>query len=116
MGIDLRGVNSLRFNSREPLKHRVGKLPVCHSLFKAGHRFKTEQLINGKQCDIIDLDTFVIYEIESQGRLGIMKKKIDDFTHPYVEDLVIVDLGKVQSDWCEFYRLSDYLRRKYNLP
>lgn len=116
MGIELKGMNSIKFVSKEPLKHRLGKLLVCHNLFKAGHRFKTEQMINKNQCDVIDLKTFGIYEIESYATPRIIKKKIDDFNHPYIEDLVIIDLKKIQSDWYEIVKLSDQMKRLCNLP
>lgn len=78
---------------------------------KAGHRFKTEQPLNEAVCDVIDLDAFVVYEIESYANSAIIKKKLDDYRHPFVEDLFILDLRKLKLNWTPIYDLKDRIKK-----
>jgi len=111
MGIDLRELDTLKFGPKETLSHRVTKLILCHLLRKAGHHFKTEQPINKAICDVIDLDTFVVYEIESYANSTTIKKKLDDYRHPFVEDLFILDLRKLKLNWTPIYDLKDRIKQ-----
>jgi hypothetical protein len=112
MGINLRGTNTIKFcGGKESFSHRIAKLALCHLLTKAGHNFKTEQPIGEAVCDVIDLDTLVIYEIESHANSTIIKKKLDDFLHPLIEDLIIVDLRKMDIDWEPVFALRDKIKK-----
>ena len=107
LGIDLRDVNTIRFRGNESFRHRLVKFLICQRLFSLGHHFKTEQPIKSSVCDVIDLDTFVIYEIENSATMEIRKKKLDEFYHPYIEDIVIVDIRKLKVNWKEIAKLRD---------
>jgi len=111
LGINLKGVNTIKFRGKESFSHRVVKLVICHLLAKAGHNFKTEQPIKDNVCDIIDLDSLIVYEIETYPNSTIIYKKLDDFLHPYIEDLVIVNLRKIDYDWVPVYCLRDEMAK-----
>ena len=99
LGIDLRGLNTVKFVKGESFPHRFVKFLICHALFKQGHRFKTEQQINNAICDVIDLDNFVIYEVETNSNPSTMKRKLEDFYHPFIEDIIIVSLKNLKIKW-----------------
>lgn len=65
------------------------KVIIYQHLFQEKHNFKTEQKIKDAVCGVIDLDTLVIYEVETYPTMRIRKKRLDDFYHPYVEDITI---------------------------
>jgi len=115
LGIDLNGVNTLRFDGNENLEHKLIKFLICHNLFEAGHHFMTEQPIKEAICDVIDLDTLIIYEIEANATLSKSKEKLEAFYHPYIEDIVIIDLRKLSFDRLEIVTLSDEVRRFCNV-
>jgi hypothetical protein len=46
--------------------------------------------------DIVDLDTFIIYEIDTDVKSNVRRKKLEDFYHPLIEGLVIVDVKKLK--------------------
>lgn len=99
LGIDLRGLNTVKFVKGESFPHRFVKFLICHALFRQGHRFKTEQHINNAICDVIDLDALVIYEVETNSNPSTMKRKLEDFYHPFIEDIIIVSLKSLNFDW-----------------
>lgn len=109
--INFRNLNTVKFHSRESFSHRMTKCILCHLLWEKGHYFATEQPINDSICDVIDLNTFVIYEIEAQAIPSGIKKKLDDFRHPLIEDLVIVDLRKMDMDWVPVLEVSDDIKK-----
>ena len=112
LGIDLRDINRIRFrNCKESFSHRIVKLVLCHLLERAGHNFKTEQPIGNAVCDVIDLDTFVVYEIETYANSTIIRKKLNDFRHPLIEDLIILDLRKMNLDWEHIFNLKDKIKK-----
>ena len=115
LGIGLDKVNVVRFHSREPLKHRMAKLVVCHHLFDIGHFFKTEQKIRESFCDVIDLNTFTIYEIEAYATKRIEKKKLEQFYHPLIEDIVIINLMKMDFEWYEMVKFSDEIKKRIRI-
>jgi len=111
LGIALRGIDAIKFRPKETLSHRLAKFIVCYLLAKEHHHFKTEQPINEAVCDVIDLDTLIVYEIESYAHSTTIKKKLDDFRHPLIEDLIILDLRKMNLDWEPFYGLRDRISK-----
>jgi hypothetical protein len=114
--INLRELDAVKFRyGKEAFSHRIAKFVVCHLLTEAGHRFKTEQPINEAICDVIDLDNFVIYEIESCANSSIIKKKLNDFLHPVIEDLMILDLRKMGIDWEPILAFRDQIKEKCRL-
>jgi len=95
LGIGLKDVNTVRFQRGEHFAHQLVKFIICHHLFKLKHRFKTEQPVVNGICDVIDLDTSVIYEIESHVHPIVRRKKLEAFYHPLISDL-IVDIKKLK--------------------
>jgi len=83
---------------------------ICHHIFKLKHHFKTEQFIRNGICDVIDLDTFVIYEIESHVHPIVRRKKLEAFYHPLIEDILIVDIKKLKH-WSSVFRFRDQIRK-----
>ena len=114
LGIVLGGVNTLRFQGSEEFNHALAKFLVCFGILRDGHRFKTEQKINSSICDIIDLDNFIIYEIESNADSAKHKSKLEDFYHPHIEDIVIIDLKKL-SGWEAVGNLFDSVCSRYGI-
>jgi hypothetical protein len=97
LGIDLRDLDSVRLSAGEMFRHQLIKFIICHHLTGLRHHFKTEQPIRNAICDIIDLDTFTIYEVETRSAPSVAKRKLEDFFHPLIEDILIVDLKKLKS-------------------
>jgi len=54
LGIELTGINTVRYHSNEPLEHRFVKFLIAHHLFERRRYFKTEQPIKNATCDVID--------------------------------------------------------------
>ena len=104
MGIDLKDLNTLRFQRSEYFTHQLIKFIICHHLLRLKHHFKTEQPIRNSVCDIIDLDTFIIYEIETNVGPTLRRKKLEDFYHPLIEDIFIVDVKKLKH-WGSIFQL-----------
>jgi hypothetical protein len=96
LGIGLEDLNVIKIRAGEFFRHQLVKFIICHHLIELKHHFKTEQVVVGGICDIIDLDTFTIYEVESNPSPINTRKKLNDFDHPLIEDLLIVDLRKLK--------------------
>lgn len=92
----MKDINTIRFQGGEHFAHQLVKFMICHHLFKLKHHFKTEQFIGNGICDVIDLDTFVIYEIESHVHPIVRRKKLETFYHPLISDIMIVDIKKLK--------------------
>lgn len=97
--INLRHLNSVRFHMKESFGHRMAKCMFCHLLWQKGHFFVTEHPINGSVCDVLDLNTFIVYEVEAEATPSRIKRKLDDYRHPLIEDLIIIDLRKMGLSW-----------------
>ena len=115
LGIGLNGLNTVKLDGNESLEHRMIKFLICHNIFEAGHHFKTEQPIKDSVCDVIDLDTMTVYEIETNATLSMRSNKLEAFYHPYIEDIVIIDLRKLGFEWLKTFELSDRVRRICNI-
>jgi len=96
LAISLKDMNTIRFQGTEHFAHQLVKFMICHHLLRLKHHFKTEQLIKNSVCDIIDLDTFIIYEIESHVHPIVRRKKLEAFYHPLITDIQIVDIKKLK--------------------
>lgn len=112
LNINLRHLNTVRFHMKESFSHRMAKCMLCSLLWEADHFFVAEQPINDSICDILDLNTFIVYEIESFPHASTIKKKLDDFRHPMIEDLVILDLRKMGLEWGPVREVSDRIKKK----
>lgn len=108
--IDLRDINVIKIGNGELFRHQLIKFLLCHHLLRLKHHFKTEQKINNAVCDIIDLDTFTIYEIESHVHPIVRRKKLEAFYHPLIEDIFIVDLKKLRH-WRSIFALRDEVEK-----
>jgi len=115
LGIDLRGLNTVKFMKGESFPHRFVKFLICHALFKRGHRFKTEQQIDNAICDVIDLDNLVIYEVETNSNPSTMRRKLEDFYHPFIEDIIIVSLKSLNFDWRTLSEICEQIEKYYGL-
>ena len=111
LGIELKGVNSLKFGCKESLIHRIVKTVVCHNLFQSGHYFKTEEHVRKAMCDVIDLTTFTIYEIEVYPTPKKIREKLRSFRSRYINDVIIIDLRKLKVDWQPLFELNDKVKR-----
>ena len=115
LGIELRGINTVRFHPYETLTHRLVKFLIAHHLFEQDHYFKTEQPIKKSWCDVIDLNDFVIYEIETNINGTKIKKKLEEFYHPFIEDIIFIDTQKLKCDWLSVNRLFDAIKLRCGL-
>lgn len=115
MGIDFKGVNTVKFQAHESFIHRLVKFFICHNLADLRHHFKTEQVVNGFVCDVIDLSSMIVYEVESNINFEKRKKKFEMFYHPYIEDIVMVDVKKLDCNWISANKLSDAIKLHCNL-
>ncbi|MEM3506356.1 MAG: hypothetical protein QW589_01265 [Candidatus Bathyarchaeia archaeon] len=112
--IELKALNTIKLQASEDFRHALAKFLVCYGIFNNNHHFKTEQKINNAVCDVIDLDNFIIYEIESDAGMTKQKKKLEDFYHPYIEDIIIVDLKKIEG-WEAIDRLFNSVCLHYGI-
>jgi hypothetical protein len=110
LGIDLKDINVIKVGNGELFKHQLVKFLICYHLLALKHHFKTEQPICKGICDVIDLDTFTIYEIESNLSPFLRRKKLEDFYHPLIEDIFIVDLKKMRH-WRSIFALRDEVEK-----
>jgi hypothetical protein len=97
--MDLKGINTIKPKREESFAHQLIKFLVCHHLFKLGHHFRTEQTIERGICDIIDLDDFVIYEIETNPTTNGIKRKLEELNNPVIKDIIIIDVRRLNVDW-----------------
>jgi hypothetical protein len=97
LGIGLKDLDHIKCGCGEHFTHQLVKFIICHHLLKLKHHFKTEQPVGKSICDIIDLNTFTIYEIESNLSPRIARKKLEVFYHPLIEDILIVDVRKLKN-------------------
>lgn len=115
LGIDLNELNTVRFRIGETFEHRLVKFIICEYLFLLKHHFKTEQSVIHGVCDVIDLDTFVIYEVETNATKKVKENKLETFYHPLIEDIFIVNLKELKVDWSCFLKLSERIARHCGL-
>lgn len=79
LGVDLSGINTVRFHPREHFRHRLVKFLICNHLFELKRNFKTEQLVKSTACDVLDLQNMVVYEIEGEVTNMKLKEKVKRF-------------------------------------
>lgn len=82
----------------DELKHFLLKAEVGFRLRSAGHDFCTEvEFPNGKICDVFDLDTFIVYELESDLDRAARGKKLEDFGgFGFVQDVIVLDVDGLE--------------------
>ena len=115
IGIDFQSVNCVRFVGWESFEHRLLKFILCHNIYEVNHNFKTEQAVNGSVCDVIDLDTMRIYEVETSSTRRRVDVKPKAFDHPLIEDVLIVDVRKLDFDWRPIKELCKRIREAYGI-
>ena len=63
-------MNVIYISTANSLDHEIGKLKICYELRKQGHYFITEaeDIRTKERADVVDLDTGIRYEIETDPR------------------------------------------------
>ena len=79
-------------------KHFLLKAELGFLLRDAGHEFGSElEFPNGRTCDVFDLETFIVYELESGLDDAARGKKLEDFGgFGFVEDVIVLDVGGLE--------------------
>lgn len=90
-------------------KHFIVKSAICFVLRKNGHDFCTEhEFPNGRICDVLDVETFLVYECESNASSSDVEEKLGNFwDYDEVRDTIVIDptdapddIGEIR-DWVE---------------
>jgi|GEM_PF-1669003 len=80
-------------NSNESAKHWVIKAILFKLLRERGHTVGTEVEIKGGIVDVLDVDTFMGYEIESRPSKRLIKRKTKRLWR--LHDVIFIDIQKV---------------------
>lgn len=81
-------------------KHFLVKSAICFVLRKNGHDFATEhEFPNGRICDVLDLETFHVYEIETNASESDVKEKLGNFwDYDGIRDTLVIDPSDAPDD------------------
>jgi len=81
-------------------KHYLVKAATGYILQNNGHKFTTElEFENGRIADVFDLNTFIVYELESNFTEKDKKEKVDNFReYDDVWDVMVFDPQKAPDD------------------
>jgi len=93
-------------NSHESTKHWMIKALLFKLLRERGHTLGTEVEIKGGIVDVLDIHTFVGYEIESRLSEELIKKRLKRLWR--LHDVVFIDAKKVPND---VMKAEKYLER-----
>lgn len=93
-------------NSHESAKHWVIKALLFKLLRERGHTVGTEVEIKGGIVDVLDVHTFVGYEIESKPSEGLIKERLKRLWR--LHDVVFIDAKKVPND---VMKAEEYIKR-----
>jgi len=93
--------------TKESMKHWLTKAAIFKILRDRGRAVGTEIEVNGGIVDVIDVDNFIVYEIEKN--LTEKKKKEEVNRLKEAKDVFIIDLKEMPND---FEKAEIYLREK----
>lgn len=80
--------------------HWMAKACIGFILRKNNHKFATEvEFDNGAIADVIDLNTFIVYELESNYTEKDKQEKYDNFwEYEEVRDIIVLDPQELSGD------------------
>lgn len=80
--------------------HYLAKAAIGFILRKNSHEFATElEFPNGAIADVIDLNTFIVYELESNYSEKDKQEKYDNFwEYEEVRDIIVLDPQELSGD------------------
>ena len=81
-------------------KHWMVKAAIGYVLRQKGHVFATEvEFSNGRIADVLDLNTFLVYELESNHSDKDEKEKKENFwSYEHVRDTLVIDPQSAPDD------------------
>lgn len=82
------------------MKHFQAKAMLGYILRKNEHEFATElEFPNGVIADVMDLSTFLVYELESNYTDKDKKEKMDNFwAYDEIRDVFVIDPQRLSDD------------------
>jgi len=74
-------------------QHFLVKSAIFKVLQEAGHEnvFTEVQFPNNSIADVLDTETAIIYEVETDKTRADVKKKLDDFSYDLIADVFVFD-------------------------
>ena len=80
--------------------HWMAKASIGFILRKNDHKFATEvEFSNGAIADVMDLETFIVYELESNYSKKDKQEKYNNFwDYEEVKDIIVIDPQKFSND------------------
>ena len=104
---DNNDIGKLSICTNETLRHYIAKSMLVYHLKRLKHRVVTEARIEGIGfLDVYDIDTNVIYEIETEKSIANSRKAKEKYQQTGV-DIVIIQI----KDWTDSIGwLSDYIK------
>lgn len=92
-------------------KHYLIKAATGYILRKNDHVFTTElEFENGRIADVMDLNTFIVYELESNFSNSDYTEKVDNFReYENVKDVIVFDPQEAPND---LSGIKDWLEEK----
>jgi hypothetical protein len=94
-------------NSNESMKHWITKCIVFKILRERERIVGTEIEVDGGIVDVIDVNNFIGYEIESALNKERVKEKIKQFE--CLKDVFFIDISRLPND---IRGIEEYLKRK----
>jgi len=84
----------------DALKHYVAKSVIGYIFRKNDHEFATElKFPNQKIADVMDLNTFIVYELESNYSEKDKEEKYENFwEYEEVKDIIVLDPQKLSGN------------------
>lgn len=94
-------------NNKESIKHWIVKCIVFKILRERERVVGTEIEVDGGIVDVIDVNNFIGYEIESKLNRRKIKEKLEQFD--CLKDVFLIDISKLPND---IKNIEEYLKRK----
>lgn len=80
----------------ESMKHWMAKAVLFKLIRDRGRTTGTEVEINGGIVDVVDIDSLIGYEIESNPKKSVIKSKLKRLWH--LRDVFFIDASRVPDD------------------
>ncbi len=107
--------NKLRVhNKNESHKHFVVRALLFKLLTDEGHQVFSEYPINEKDVDLLDVNTFLVYEVETNPVKDYAIKRFQALNgdNNFINDIILIDLQDAELQTNDFTRLLEVLKKK----
>lgn len=92
-------------------RHWMVKSVIGYVLRKNNHKFSTEvEFENGRIADIVDLETFLVYECESNASKSDVEEKLGNFwDYDHISDTIVIDPTDAPDD---IHEIRDWVEER----